>query len=297
MQKNRMTYCPTPNPLQILLADDNEANSLIALTILERAGHDVVTARTGYQALELSKLTNFDLIILDVLMPVMDGLQALKLIRQGSSLNQNTLIFALSAFSDTEERERYLAAGFDGTLSKPLRSGDLEIALTNFEIQSTEAQKTPTGTYSLQHVPLIDHDIISLLMKRGSPESLLQIQTRIWNSIHEKCCIIETSLPTVLQGDYTSLSVFRRAIHSIKSTSDSAGLPRVAHISRSLQNSPPSEIRKLMCTFVTALTESHPAYSLALFRARELDTAMQMRGEDQAEPAHDGQNYSSAVGY
>lgn len=292
-----MTSCRPISPLNILLADDNEANCLIALTILKRAGHSVTTVRTGDQALRLTKIASYDLIILDALMPVMDGLQALQHIRQENSINQTALIFAFSTFCDAEDREKYSIAGFDATLSKPLRSGDLESALANLKLQSEALHSEPAEIYSIGHIPLLDNDIIHRLEKHETSDSLQQLQSRFWASIHRKCHIIETLLPAVLKSDDMGLTDFRRAVHSVKNLSDSIGLPRLAYISRYLRNSPPSEIPQLMDAFVTTLSESRPALKHALSGARQFDTSVQMRGEDQPETAHNGQNHCSTVGY
>ena len=281
-----MTNFCAHSRLKILLADDNEANCFIALTILERAGHSVVTVRTGDMALKMAELTAYDLIILDVSMPVMDGLQALHRIRLKRQLNQNTLIFAFSAYSDADDWLLYQKAGFDGALSKPLRSGDLESALASLKIQSSAPVETSAETYPLGHVPLVDQDIVHLLTKHSTPESLQEIQFRFWASVHLKCRIIKNSLPSVLDGDDIRLTEFRKAVHSVKRKSDSIGLSRVAHISRNLQNSPLSEIRGLMGVFITALSESRPALERALSGARELNTAVQMGREDQPKAAH-----------
>lgn len=278
----------TPSPLNILLADDNQANCLIALTILERSGHSVTTVRTGDHALRLTKLAAYDLIILDLLMPVMDGLQALHRIRLESPLNQSALIFAFNTFSDAEDWQQYRAAGFDAALAKPLRSGDLESALAGLETRNRAPARPSADSYSLEHIPLLDEDMIYLLTKHGTPESLKQIQSRLWSSIHPECMTIVKSLPRTLEGNDISLSKFRNAVHSVKSTCDSIGLMRLAHISRRLQNSPVSEIRGRMDAFLNAISESRPALEHALSGARQLNTAVQMRRQDQPETAHNG---------
>lgn len=101
-----MTLTQALPAMQILVADDNDANCLIARTILERAGHSVVTAEHGLHALNMASANKFDPIILDILMPVMDGLSALENIRQKAIQNQETPIFALTAYCDIEDWKR-----------------------------------------------------------------------------------------------------------------------------------------------------------------------------------------------
>lgn len=282
--------------MHVLVADDYDANCLLARTILERAGHSVDTVQNGLLALNMTKHVVYDLIILDIVMPVLDGVNALKRIRQEDSKNKNTLVFALTAYCDPEDRKRYSLAGFDAFLSKPLRKGDLERALEGFEDHNGSFYKSFTETKPPKQVQILDEDMIQLLLNTGSPERLLEIQSWFWTSIHRQCGTIKTCLPAVLNNNKQSLSEFRRAVHAIKGASASIGLSRVAHISRLLQNAPHTEIPELMRAFVKDLSEGRLALEKALSRTRELDTPVQMGREDEAEAPHHGQNNRSAIG-
>lgn len=291
-----MTLNSTFSAMHVLVADDNDANCLIVRTLLERAGHRVVTVQNGFHALNMTKHAAYDLIILDIMMPVMDGVSALRRIRKEESKNKNTLIFALTAYCDPEDRERYSSAGFDAILAKPLRNGDLEKALQNFKTQSGGTVKSPDEAPASKQLELLDEDMIQLLLNTGSPKRLLDIQSRFWTSIRSQCDTIKTCLPAVLEGDGHTLSEFRRAVHAVKGASASIGLARVAHISRQLRNAPQTEIPGLMRAFVDALSDSRPALKEALSGTRELDPAIQMCREDQAKASHHGQNDRSAIG-
>lgn len=287
---------PTLPPMHILVADDNDANCLIAQTILERAGHRIFTACNGAEAVRLTKLAQYDLIILDIVMPIMTGLEALKTIRAECSQNQSTPIFALTAYCDFRDRQHYSAEGFDTVLAKPLRRGDLESAFAEYQNQSQSPLKNGSDAHSSNHIPLLDSSMITFLQDCGTPDKLSQIQSRFWASMREKCNAIEASLPGALRGDEHSLSDLRRAIHAIKGACASIGLERVAHISRNLRNAPPAEIAALMRAFIAALGESRPALESAFSGTRQLGSAVQMRGQDKTKTAHDSQNNCSAVG-
>jgi signal transduction histidine kinase/CheY-like chemotaxis protein len=121
---------PAPErPLRILLAEDNPVNRTIALQLLARHGHSVVVAENGQQAVERYLNESFDLILMDVQMPEMDGLEATTRIRrEEAARNVHTPIIAMTASSMGEDRAQCLAAGMDAYLTKPLNPENLWLA-------------------------------------------------------------------------------------------------------------------------------------------------------------------------
>ena len=116
--------------LRVLLAEDNAVNRLLAVRLLEKRGHRVVSAGNGAEALEAWTHQDFDLVFMDVQMPEMDGFEATAAIRQkekGSGNHQ--MIIALTAHAMKGDRERCLAVGMDDYLSKPIRPQDLDTIL------------------------------------------------------------------------------------------------------------------------------------------------------------------------
>jgi CheY-like chemotaxis protein len=113
-------------PLRILLTEDNIVNQRLASRLLEKAGHVVVVAEDGAKALEACKDNTFDLILMDVQMPVMDGMEATAAIRQSEeSAGTHIPIIAMTAHAMTGDRQRFLKAGMDGYVSKPIHSREL----------------------------------------------------------------------------------------------------------------------------------------------------------------------------
>lgn len=117
-------------PLHILLAEDNSVNQLLAIRTLEKAGHSVIAANNGEEALAAVVREKFDLVLMDVQMPIMDGFQATARIReQEQKTGQHQPIVAMTAHALQGDRERCLKAGMDGYVSKPIRTSELFSAI------------------------------------------------------------------------------------------------------------------------------------------------------------------------
>jgi CheY-like chemotaxis protein len=107
---------------RILLAEDNLVNQRLAVKLLEKQGHSVRVANNGREAVDTLAKEAFDLVLMDVQMPVMSGLQAAALIREREKeTGEHIRIIALTANAMSGDREKCLAAGMDGYLSKPIR--------------------------------------------------------------------------------------------------------------------------------------------------------------------------------
>jgi two-component system response regulator MprA len=106
----------------VLVADDNEVAQRLCRRVLEKAGYGVLVAADGLQAVDLALAQNPNVILMDVAMPGMDGLEAMRRIK---AERPEMRIVIASAHSMASDRERFLAAGADDVLSKPFRLGDL----------------------------------------------------------------------------------------------------------------------------------------------------------------------------
>jgi signal transduction histidine kinase/CheY-like chemotaxis protein len=112
--------------LRLLLTEDNIVNQRVAVRILEKAGYSVVTANNGREALEALQAQEFDLVLMDVQMPEMDGLEATRAIRvKEKETGDHIPIVAMTAHAMKGDETRCLAAGMDGYISKPIRARDL----------------------------------------------------------------------------------------------------------------------------------------------------------------------------
>src|SRR5579864_4943113 len=119
--------------LRVLVAEDNPVNQRLATRLLEKRGHRVVVAANGREALEALEKEAFDLVLMDVQMPEVDGLEATAAIREKEKASGAHLpIIALTAHAMKGDRERCLDAGMDGYLPKPIRAQDLDEILDNY---------------------------------------------------------------------------------------------------------------------------------------------------------------------
>ena len=116
-------------PLKVLLVEDNEINRIVAREMIEVEGHLVTLASDGREGVERSQAETFDLIFMDISMPVMDGRVATRTIRAGGGASANTPIIALTANAVAEEQEDFKTDGMNGLLTKPLSRSALRDAL------------------------------------------------------------------------------------------------------------------------------------------------------------------------
>ncbi len=140
---------PRPAKVRILVAEDNPVNQRIAVRILEKAGYRAEAVSDGKQALEALAKNDYDLVLMDVQMPEMDGFQATMEIRRLEAATGRTPIIAMTANAMTGDRERCLAAGMDDYIGKPMRLEELQKMIERWvgagEVAGTEVQVPTPG--------------------------------------------------------------------------------------------------------------------------------------------------------
>ncbi len=136
-------------PLKILLAEDTLVNQKLAVGLLERQGHRVTVAGNGVEALRSLESQPFDLVLMDVQMPDMDGLEATETIRRRESgTSQHVPIIAMTAHAMKGDRERCLESGMDGYLAKPIRAAALFETMADLLGGTHRAQSNGDGSSS-----------------------------------------------------------------------------------------------------------------------------------------------------
>ncbi len=120
---------------KILLAEDNQINKILAVSLLEQRGHAVTAVENGRQAIEVLGRERFDLVLMDARMPEMDGEEATRIIRESPppGVDRDIPIIALTAYALKGDRERFLAAGMDDYIAKPIDPEELDRVLAKIE--------------------------------------------------------------------------------------------------------------------------------------------------------------------
>jgi two-component system sensor histidine kinase/response regulator len=135
--------------LRILLAEDNAVNQRLASRLLEKRGHFVVIAGNGREALTALERQRFDLVFMDLQMPLMDGFEATAAIRKKEGASGIHLpSVALTAHAMKGDREKCLAGGMDGYLTKPIRPQELDEVLRGYLNRHAETTEAPESTLS-----------------------------------------------------------------------------------------------------------------------------------------------------
>ena len=131
--------------LRVLLVDDNATNRLVGVKILEALGAEGVACEGGAEAVEAVQAEAYDLVLMDVSMPGMDGMEATRIIRALPGRTAATPIVALTANVMTHQRQAYLSAGMDGVVAKPFSPADLLAEVVRVLSVAEDCPQTANG--------------------------------------------------------------------------------------------------------------------------------------------------------
>ncbi len=229
--------CPS-RPMCVLLVEDNATNRLLAVTLLEKAGHVVHSAHNGKEALDALQQRSFDIVLMDVQMPEMDGFGATARIREREcATGEHIPIVAMTAHAMKGDRVRCLEAGMDGYVSKPITAESLYEALALFAPsesvsgrKAAEANRTGMGlTREIRPAELLDEATL-LARVGGRPDRL---GTIIQVFLDESAALLAELRESVARGDACRV---QRAAHSLKGAVGIFGMPSVADAARALES-------------------------------------------------------------
>ncbi len=213
----------TKTPLSVLLAEDTPANQKVVTGMLRKRGHRVTIAGDGREAVELFEKQRFDVVLMDVQMPKMDGLEATAAIRQKKRHRGDSVaIIAMTAHAMLGDRERCLQAGMDAYLAKPIDVGELLDLVESvgqapqpIESASTETDETVKPLKASPRLSLaVDTPVIDLtatMERLGGDEELLQSFIGFFEEDYPQ--LLKSVVQSAAAHDFETL---QRAAHSLK---------------------------------------------------------------------------------
>ncbi len=220
--------------MHILLAEDHPVNQLVAEELLKRMGHSVMLAQNGREAVDAYTTESFDLVLMDIQMPLMDGFEATAAIRSiESERGTHTPIVAMTAHALDGYREQCLAAGMDGYVPKPVRVPVLLAVIEDLEakrVERNEEKHTPSRSKQVAPAGRVAFDRTTLLEQCMGNEELVQ---RLASAF------LETAPALVLEIEHAAScsdgDALRRSAHTLKGASGSVCAQRMFDESRKLE--------------------------------------------------------------
>lgn len=252
--------------MRILIAEDNAVNQKLALLMLQRMGYRADVANNGIEAIESLQRQPYDLILMDMQMPDMDGLDATRQIRREWPLAQQPRIIAMTANAMQGDREACLAAGMDDYISKPVQVPELHAALERWGQRATGKRRTQTHTVIQLVRPdqsVLDTQVLANLRDiqiEGEPSVLNQLAALF---AQESPGLIAAMRQAVADGDADAL---RSAAHNLKGSSNNLGAKRLGTLCASLEKIARSGSTQIDSLLLDELEQEYEKACLALER-------------------------------
>jgi two-component system sensor histidine kinase/response regulator len=201
----------TVAPMRLLVVDDNPINQRVTRELLARRGHEVSVASDGQRALESLERERFDCVLMDVEMPVMNGIEVTAAIRAREHLmGGHTPVIAMTAYAMKGDRERMLHAGMDAYLAKPARTVELFEAVERYGAPAAKTtERAPSAGPGAARSENVDLELA--LARVGASQELLMELAQIF--IEQRPAMIDELRRAVSSKDSASL---RRAAHTLK---------------------------------------------------------------------------------
>lgn len=213
----------------ILLVDDNEVNRKVASRILIKCGCNVTLAADGFEAIEKAKLKTYDLILMDIQMPEMDGVETTQKIKN-MDLAYLPPIIAMTAYSMKEDEERFIKAGLDGYIAKPLKANAL-IQKVKESLEPGSLSEATTTTEKKTDDQILNYDTLNQLAKYGG-ESL--IASALKDFEEETTLLIEKAITHYENGSFEKV---KGELHTLKGNSGTLGVEKLHTQSKFIEKS------------------------------------------------------------
>ncbi len=230
------------SPMRILIAEDNPTTQMLVQTMLERDGHMVVTADNGAEAVKAATAEDFDIVLMDMQMPVMDGPEAMQAIRKLTGPIATRPIIALTADAIRSHRQKYIDAGANVIVTKPIKwpvlFGEMN-RLHGQEPKTSNGQTIPiNGEHEVddmdnneyEQVNLLDSDMLDALLEVLDEETLAPMLIAFKENMSKYAGELDR---LVEQRD---LEQSRRTAHALKGLSAQFGASRVSSMAKSIED-------------------------------------------------------------
>jgi CheY-like chemotaxis protein/HPt (histidine-containing phosphotransfer) domain-containing protein len=214
-------------PLSLLVVDDDELNRRMMQVILKREGHQVECVANGLEALNAVKGAMYDIVLMDLQMPVMDGMEASRLIREWEQGRAHTFIVALTASYMPEKGRELYEIGIDNYLSKPFEIEHLRHIL---QYGMENRKKVPVAQPEVAETRQADFDDqIGLQRVGGDLETYLELLTDFVREMPIKLEVARTAIQA------RDLEALQRAAHNMKGVSANLGVLQLSEHARGLE--------------------------------------------------------------
>jgi CheY-like chemotaxis protein len=242
-------------PLRILVVEDNAVNQQLALLLLQKVGYRADVAANGVEALEALQRQRYDVVLMDVEMPEMDGLEATRQIRRMAPVEPRPRVIAVTAKALEGERELCLRAGMDDYLTKPIRLHEL-----------IEALRRDEGSTEVPTAPAVDPDVlgrfIASLGARGAESAVSLIDTFLGHAAEQLA-----SLRQAVQLHEAEDA--RREAHTLKSNAAVFGAAALEAMCRELESAAEADALGRGADLVPRITAELERVTRELERIRE----------------------------
>lgn len=232
-RKNSMTKQIRFTKLNILAVDDNPANLKLLCALLDNIGTQVVTAESGQRACQLVYEQHFDLILMDIHMPVMDGFETTRNIRKSDGHNQNTPIVALSAHFLLSERESFSQVGINDYLTKPINEHQLRATIYKWTqqgiIHESDAKPNVPKTEEAEETMASIDWALSKRLAGGKEDLAQEMLNMLASSLPNEQKTINLAFAN---KDYDAL---REYVHKLHGACCYCGVPRLKRLAKQLE--------------------------------------------------------------
>jgi CheY-like chemotaxis protein len=217
------------HPLRILLAEDNIVNQKVALRLLGQMGYRADVAANGLEAIEAVERQTYDVVLMDVQMPELDGFEASREIGRRWGAGQRPRIVAMTANAMQGDRELCEAAGMDDYVAKPIRVEELVAALARSRRRPDVAAREGTVAGAAAGSAAIDQAVFGGLAAAMGEAFVAELIDTFVDDGRELLAALGRAL------DQRDLDAFRRAAHSLKSNGETLGATGLAALARELE--------------------------------------------------------------